>query len=497
MNFKGILILSLLCSFTAYAQDSVDAHGFHIAPSDGSLSDGLSTWNSSPHNANSFSLSSTFEYASKPLTYFSVTDDDLSSSYLIDDLTALNMGLFYAPNRNFAITASAPIYLDVDGQGGDYGLGIGDVRLAAPIRLTSPTPQRDGSDLSVSVVPLLDIPMGYSQELSLEGLSGGGLTAISIEDERWSASLNAGLYFSPEIQVINLDGGMRLLTAASGSYSLTRDMALRGEILFNPDMSKNLISLSDSPMESILSLRGYSGDYIGWTFGGATNIISGSGAANWRMFGGLDIGFGSGRRAEDEEHSVGITIATTDEAGNELPPSTVCIENDEISMCSDIVEQGESYEPFSITIPSDDHYTFRLVMPTTECESPNELVEVEEDRLILMEPIYFDYNKDRIKFPESTRILSALTETLMDNPDLLVVSVEGHTDDRGSDSFNLDLSQRRANSVVRYLTNHGIERDRLTSVGYGERRLLNEDCNLDEECHAVNRRVEFAIIDRE
>jgi peptidoglycan-associated lipoprotein len=72
--------------------------------------------------------------------------------------------------------------------------------------------------------------------------------------------------------------------------------------------------------------------------------------------------------------------------------------------------------------------------------------------------------------------------------------VQGHTDERGSDAYNLDLSDRRAASVRRYLTEHGVTADRLQSHGYGETQPI--DPSHGEKAWSKNRRVEFLILKR-
>ncbi len=81
------------------------------------------------------------------------------------------------------------------------------------------------------------------------------------------------------------------------------------------------------------------------------------------------------------------------------------------------------------------------------------------------------------------QILAALQE----RPDLSV-TIEGHTDADGSDDYNLDLSQRRAESVVAWLSEQGVEAGRLTAVGKGEAEPISD--NESDAGKAANRRVE-------
>jgi peptidoglycan-associated lipoprotein len=73
----------------------------------------------------------------------------------------------------------------------------------------------------------------------------------------------------------------------------------------------------------------------------------------------------------------------------------------------------------------------------------------------------------------------------------LSIRIEGHADERGSDEYNLALSNRRAIAAMRYLVNQGIAQERLEAVGYGEERPL--DSAETEAAWAKNRRDEFRI----
>ncbi len=113
--------------------------------------------------------------------------------------------------------------------------------------------------------------------------------------------------------------------------------------------------------------------------------------------------------------------------------------------------------------------------------------------LVILEPINFEYNKAVIK-RDSFNILDAVFASLQGNTDIQLVEVSGHTDERGDDAYNLDLSDRRAAAVVKYLTDKGVDPSRLASQGYGETSPINPAHT--QAAWAVNRRVEFLIIKR-
>jgi outer membrane protein OmpA-like peptidoglycan-associated protein len=111
---------------------------------------------------------------------------------------------------------------------------------------------------------------------------------------------------------------------------------------------------------------------------------------------------------------------------------------------------------------------------------------------ITVPAVYFATKKDvilRRSFPTLQRV----AELIKKNDWIRKLHVEGHTDSRGTNEFNEDLSQRRAANVVRFLINNGVEPGRLESRGYGEERPVGP--NTTRKGRAANRRVEFLIID--
>lgn len=111
--------------------------------------------------------------------------------------------------------------------------------------------------------------------------------------------------------------------------------------------------------------------------------------------------------------------------------------------------------------------------------------------------IYFDYDKDEIN-AQSAKELDKIVEILNDNPDITLVEMASHTDSVASNSYNLDLSQRRAQSTVNYLMRRGIDSKRLTAKGYGEEKPIARNTNPDGTDNPVgrqkNRRTEFRIL---
>ncbi|MEZ4221246.1 MAG: OmpA family protein [Polyangiaceae bacterium] len=115
---------------------------------------------------------------------------------------------------------------------------------------------------------------------------------------------------------------------------------------------------------------------------------------------------------------------------------------------------------------------------------------VEKGEIKIREQVQFAYNSAKI-LKTSDYILQAVQEILEKNPQIEKVEIQGHTDSKGSDAYNLALSKRRAASVRAWLVKAKIDPKRLVSQGFGETRPI--DSNDTEEGRANNRRVEFHI----
>lgn len=116
-------------------------------------------------------------------------------------------------------------------------------------------------------------------------------------------------------------------------------------------------------------------------------------------------------------------------------------------------------------------------------------------KTITLENIYYDFDKHAIR-KDAAEVLDLLVGVLRDNPQMKI-ELGSHTDSRGPDEYNQLLSQRRAQSAVDYLVQHGISRSRLTAKGYGESQLVNRckngvACSIQE--HQENRRTTFTIL---
>lgn len=116
------------------------------------------------------------------------------------------------------------------------------------------------------------------------------------------------------------------------------------------------------------------------------------------------------------------------------------------------------------------------------------------DKRIGLQNIYYDYDKSEIR-PDAAKELDKAVSLMSDNP-TISVELGSHTDARGGDAYNLELSQKRAESAVAYIVSEGIAANRISAKGYGETQITNRcknGVNCSDEEHERNRRTELRI----
>ena len=202
------------------------------------------------------------------------------------------------------------------------------------------------------------------------------------------------------------------------------------------------------------------------------------------------------RSCDNRSYLKGVEVILSDSFGNEKKYSTVSNES------GDYKFKVNRFEPFNITYKLKNYISKSVTM-----KSPKEeevfvlnsedlcLVQLKEKKSIVLERIYFEYNKASL-LPESELQLDSLINILNDNPSMFI-QIDAHTDSVGSEKYNLDLSDSRAKSVVTYLVQKGINKERLSSKGYGESMPLEPNSNPDGTDNPIgrarNRRCAFTI----
>ena len=161
------------------------------------------------------------------------------------------------------------------------------------------------------------------------------------------------------------------------------------------------------------------------------------------------------------------------------------------------IQEGKTYR---ITAAAPDHVPSFIELDTRNVEQGTNIIQdlnvmsidaaIASGTAFKLKNIFFDYDKWDVK-TESMPELNRLAELLAEYPTIRV-EIGAHTDSRGGDQYNMDLSTKRARAVMDYLISRGMAPERLSSKGYGETVAVAS--NDTEEGRALNRRVEFKLV---
>jgi outer membrane protein OmpA-like peptidoglycan-associated protein len=119
-----------------------------------------------------------------------------------------------------------------------------------------------------------------------------------------------------------------------------------------------------------------------------------------------------------------------------------------------------------------------------------EQIRVVGEKIVLDEQVLFETNQSAIR-PDSNKLLERLAKFLNEHREYVQVSVDGHTDERGSDELNQSLSEERAKAVMNFLIAHEVSKDRLSARGFGASQPRID--RSDPLAYTLNRRVEFHV----
>lgn len=201
-----------------------------------------------------------------------------------------------------------------------------------------------------------------------------------------------------------------------------------------------------------------------------------------------------------------LLVTTVDAAtGDTLKPNVQYI----LSLSSSDVQYAKDKtvydvipgEAFEIFTAMDGYLSHRDTVKIADPASENTFYTVSLKKVVVgesirLENIYYDLNSADLR-QVSEKELDKLVQFMEDNPKIKI-ELSSHTDSRGSAAYNLQLSQRRAESATNYLLKHGIASERIIPKGYGETKLFNrcaDGVSCSKEEHQQNRRTEITILE--
>jgi outer membrane protein OmpA-like peptidoglycan-associated protein len=180
-----------------------------------------------------------------------------------------------------------------------------------------------------------------------------------------------------------------------------------------------------------------------------------------------------------EEKQTTITNQTTAFNGETLS-SVLC----NTSYSAQVSKQGYESGVFEVAKAENDQVVVEALL--------NPIMPIITENEVILQPIYFEYDKSNIT-ADGAAELNKLVLVMNEYPNM-VIFAKSHTDSRGSDKYNINLSDRRAKATVQYLISKGIAKDRISGQGFGESEPKVACKSCTEEEHAQNRRSEFLIV---
>nr|QAT78163.1 TraB [Hyalangium sp.] len=383
----------------------------------------------------------------------------------------------------------------IGSEGPIQGYVLGDLRLTGKVAIPGLRRRAEDSGLGAALTLGLSLPTGDQEAFASDGefTYTPGLVVDYRFDNGILISAAAGLWNRPD----RLFNGVRIGDMAPFGLA-TEIPILRGSGVTAVGMVHGAVGLDklptqprDIPAELLFGLRWYSSTGLTFTVGGGGGCGCSLQAPSLRFF--SSIVWVPAKTAEWE------AIEKFKEPPEPPPPPPTDLDGDGVTDDKDICPKepglvdrggcpirdadGDGIED------SVDRCPDTVAGPGGKNGCP--MARIQGNKILILENVNFATDQDVI-LSESFPVLEEVSQVLKTHPELQRVLIEGHTDSRAGEVYNLDLSKRRAASVRTYLEESGIDATRLCSQGFGQSRPLAENDN--EEGMARNRRVEFTIL---
>jgi outer membrane protein OmpA-like peptidoglycan-associated protein len=499
-------LLAMAATSGPAAAQSLELQRFHPAPS--ARADYLTVYGGQTFLPARWEAGALFQYADDPLVAnagrveYPVVEHQLVAhlygAWAPTDWLRLSLEV---PAVLLQGSANEPILRLADGtlQGG----GLGDIRLIPQVafydgRSTGQAWARDPG-FAIGLALPVSLPTGSGERLQSESVRAEPRLVFDYATSAgWGLGLNLGVLLREPHRFESLEIDHQLTYGAALRVPVARQVAalvveITGAITPGADEG----SSAESPLEGLAALRLFVGDGI-VTAGGGAGLVDGYGAPDARLL--LGFAFAPTVDPPPPEPEPVIEPPPADDDGDGL--------TNEHDQCPEVPEDFD-FNLDEDGCPDPDNDGDGILDASDECpDQPESINEFQDDdgcpdevpvhvgptHIEIEGTIYFDYDSATIQ-ARSLPIIDAVAGALAEHPELLRVQVEGHTDSQGDDDYNRTLSQRRAESVVTALVERGVDPARLSPVGFGESRLIDQ--RDSEEAHQTNRRVEFLILERE
>ncbi|MBI1908787.1 MAG: OmpA family protein [Deltaproteobacteria bacterium] len=387
--------------------------------------------------------------------------------------------------------------------------------------------------VGIAIVPFVTFPTGSDTYFTGSGkFTGGGLVVIDSPRlfDRFSVSLNTGYLARAKSTVVSgttMDD--EFLYGLGANIAVHKSIDLIAEVRGSTLVSNFFKKSTQSPLEGEGAIRYYIPNIpLALTAGGGAGITKGVGTPQFRVLAGVayvtprpfgvseyslyefrvppesvyelsdKCPYSQGDFDTSKDNPQCSEVYILRELSAECPEEALYDPQRDNPNCAKVyVYQEQDKDRDGLTDFKDqcpgEAEVFNGYQDDDGCPDDLKALVLTEDQLVTQR-IFFDFDKATLK-PISETNIEEVAKALVLHTELLKVEVRGHTDNVGNSDYNLDLSQRRAKTVMGLLVGQGVDKKRLISKGLGATKPLGT--NRNEEGRAKNRRVEFIILKRD
>jgi outer membrane protein OmpA-like peptidoglycan-associated protein len=397
----------------------------------------------------------------------------------------------------------------------------GDLRLTAKVAIPGLRRAPEKSGLGASLTFGLGLPTGVQEAFASDGemTYTPGLVMDYRFDSGILVALNTGVWLRPERQFAGVQWGNAATFGLGAEVPILRSRGITavGMLSGSTPLDKLPTSTQQIPAELLLGLRWYNSTGLTFTVGGGGGCGCSLTSPSLRVFssvvwvpGKTNEWAALERFKKPPEPPVDPDGDSVIGEGDRCPSISGLVENggcpdtdtdkdtvvDRLDRCP--VDAGSTQYG---GCPDPDKDRDGLVDRLDRCADVPQgprgqegcpFAHIKGNKILILDQVHFATDQDII-LPESFPILEEVAQVMLEHAEIQRVLVEAHTDARATDSYNYDLSRRRAASVMNFLLDSGIAVERLCSAGYGRSRPVAGNENRNEAEMAANRRIEFTI----
>jgi outer membrane protein OmpA-like peptidoglycan-associated protein len=424
------------------------------------------------------------DWAHRPLVLYDVNGNAVGN--VVADQFFVHLGASIAFWNRLRLGANLPVAAVNSGDGATLAgnnypaprsPALGDLRLGADVRIVG----QYRSPFTLAAGASVYLPTGTRNQYTSDGVVRAVIPHANVAGEigMFAYAAKLGFELRRSETLANARLGDELLYGAAVGLRVANDKLLFGPELYGSTVVEGrAFAKATTPLE--LLFGGHLTFADDWRVGLAAGpgILRGDGSPLFRIVGSIEWAPACNERDRDSDGVPDDQDACPDTAGQKSSDASKngCPDKDQ-----DGVPDSQDACPDKPGKPDPDP-------KKNGCP----LVRIEDKQIKITEQIKFKTDSAEI-LPESDTVLTGITDEIKGHPEIKKVRVEGHTDSTGSPAHNKELSERRAEAVSNWIEQHGVEKERLHSVGIGQDRPI--DRNDTEEGRRNNRRVEFHIVD--